>query len=196
VAAGEKISLFAQKLGIKIFASKGPVDVQAQSGPMSLTSDKDMSIATVNGTARIVAKTELILECGGAFIQLKDGSITLGGPFDLFFKVITIQKQGKASMHIPVSLPPVPIEQDPAALYTQTFDVDTVAANHGDGLAVDSRPYRVYLPDGTIQQQGALVEGSTFSVSTAEPVKVRCEIGVGDWSVVAFHYTQVGVSGL
>jgi type VI secretion system secreted protein VgrG len=119
---------------------------------------------------------------------MKDGSITLGGPYDLFFKVITIEKQGKASMHIPVSLPPVPIEQDPAALYTQTFDVDTVAANHGDGLAVDSRPYRVYLPDGTIQQQGVLVEGSTFSVSTAEPVKVRCEIGVGDWSVVEDAY--------
>jgi type VI secretion system secreted protein VgrG len=104
VAAGEKISLFAQKLGIKIFAAKGTVEIQAQSGPMSLTSDKDMSIATVNGTARIVAKTELILECGGAFIQLKDGSITLGGPFDLFFKVITIQKQGKATLNMPLDL--------------------------------------------------------------------------------------------
>jgi type VI secretion system secreted protein VgrG len=188
VAAGEKISLFAQKFGIKIFAAKGPVDFQAQSGPMSLTADKDVTVASVNGKVTVSAAKEIILESGGAFIHMKDGSITLGGPYDLFFKVITIQKQGKASMHIPVSLPPVPIEQDPAALYTQTFDVDTVAANHGDGLAVDSRPYRVYLPDGTIQQQGVLVEGSTFSVSTAEPVKVRCEIGVGDWSVVEDAY--------
>jgi type VI secretion system secreted protein VgrG len=82
----------------------------------------------------------------------------------------------------------VPIEQDPAALYMQTFDLNTVAANQGDGLSVDSRPYRVYLPDGTIQQQGVLVEGSTFSVSTAEPVKVRCEIGAGDWSVFEDGY--------
>ncbi|WP_159175163.1 DUF2345 domain-containing protein, partial [Klebsiella pneumoniae] len=31
VAAGEAVSLFAQKLGIKIFASKGKVEIQAQS---------------------------------------------------------------------------------------------------------------------------------------------------------------------
>jgi type VI secretion system secreted protein VgrG len=188
VAAGEKISLFAQKFGTKIFAAKGPVDFQAQSGPMSLTADKDVTVASVNGKVTLSAAKEIILESGRAFIHMKDGSITLGGPLDLFIKTITVQKQGKASMRIPASLPPVPIEQDPAAPYTQTFDVDTVVANHGDELAVDSRPYRVYLPDGTIQQQGVLVHGSTFSVSTAEPTKVRCEIGVGDWSVVEDAY--------
>ncbi|MBB5408622.1 type VI secretion system secreted protein VgrG [Paraburkholderia sp. HC6.4b] len=188
VAAGERISLFAQKFGIRIFAAKGPVDFQAQSGPMSLTADKDVTVASVNGKVTLSAAKEIILESGGAFIHMKDGSITLGGPFDLFIKTITVQKQGKASMRIPASLPPVPIEQDPGALYMQTFDVNTVAANQGDGLAVDSRPYRVYLPDGTIQQQGVLVEGSTFSVSTTEPVKVRCEIGAGDWRVVEDDY--------
>src|SRR6185437_1412540 len=101
VAAGEKISLFARS-GLKIFAGKGPVDVQAQSGPMSLIADKDVNAASVNGCVHIVAKKELVLECGGAFIQIKDGSITLGGPFDLFFKTITIQKKGKESLHIPV----------------------------------------------------------------------------------------------
>ncbi|WP_322107402.1 DUF2345 domain-containing protein, partial [Paraburkholderia sp. J41] len=100
VAAGEKVSLFAGKAGIKIFAAKGPVEVQAQGGPMSLDADQDLTIASVNGVARIVAKTELTLESGGAFIQMKDGSITLGGPNDLFLKVITIQKQGKAQMHL------------------------------------------------------------------------------------------------
>jgi type VI secretion system secreted protein VgrG len=73
---------------------------------MSLTSDQDLSIASVNGTTRIVAKQELTLECGGAFIQLKDGNITLGGPFDLFFKVITIQKKGAAELH--TELPELP----------------------------------------------------------------------------------------
>jgi type VI secretion system secreted protein VgrG len=188
LAAGEKLSLFAQKFGIKIFAAKGPVDFQAQSGPMSLTADKDVTVSSVNGKVTLSAAKEIILESGSAFIHMKDGSITLGGPDDLFIKTITVQKKGKASMHIPVSLPPVPIEQDPAALYMQTFDLNTVAANQGDGLSVDSRPYRVYLPDGTIQQQGVLVEGSTFSVSTAEPVKVRCEIGAGDWSVFEDGY--------
>ncbi|PVX81822.1 type VI secretion system secreted protein VgrG [Paraburkholderia unamae] len=68
VAAGEKISLFAQKLGIKIFASQGPVEVQAQDGPMSFTADKDVSAASVNGKLKISAAKEIILECGGAFV--------------------------------------------------------------------------------------------------------------------------------
>ncbi|MBW9133805.1 hypothetical protein JNC05_32565 [Paraburkholderia ginsengiterrae] len=46
-----------------------------------------------------------VLECGNAFIQLKDGNITLGGPADLFFKVITIQKKGAASMRTSSKLP-------------------------------------------------------------------------------------------
>ncbi len=105
VTAGEKISLFVQKLGVKIFAAKGPIDIQAQSDAMSLFADKDVSMSSVNGTVRISAKTELVLECGGAFIQLKDGNITLAGPADLFLKVITIQKKGAASMSDNPALP-------------------------------------------------------------------------------------------
>ncbi|MDN7924878.1 type VI secretion system Vgr family protein [Burkholderia vietnamiensis] len=92
-SAGEVVSLFAQKLGIKIFAAKGPVEIQAQSDAMSLVANKDVTVASVNGTVRISARKELTLNCGGAFIQLKDGDITLGGPLDLFLKVITIQKK-------------------------------------------------------------------------------------------------------
>ncbi|TDV06846.1 DUF2345 domain-containing protein, partial [Paraburkholderia caballeronis] len=96
---GEVISLFAQKLGIKVFAARGPVEIQAQAGPMSLIADKGVTAASVNGKVRMSAAKEIILECGGAFIQIKDGSITLGGPGDLFLKTITVQKQGKASLY-------------------------------------------------------------------------------------------------
>ena len=99
VTAGEKISLFVQKAGIKIFAAKGPVEVQAQGDAMSLIADKDVNAASVNGKVKISAAKEIILECDGAFVQIKDGSITLGGPGDLFLKTITVQKQGKASMY-------------------------------------------------------------------------------------------------
>ncbi|MXN79298.1 type VI secretion system tip protein VgrG [Burkholderia sp. 4701] len=98
-AAGELVSLFAQKLGIKIFAAQGPVELQAQSDTMSLVAAKDVSVASVNGKVKISAAKELILECGGAFIQLKDGNITLGGPLDLLLKVITIQKKGPEALY-------------------------------------------------------------------------------------------------
>ncbi|WP_250454384.1 type VI secretion system Vgr family protein [Caballeronia sp. ATUFL_M2_KS44] len=109
VAAGELVSIFAQKMGLKLFAAKGPVELQAQSDAMSLASDQDMTITSVSGKVTVAAAKELTLECGGAFIQLKDGNVTLGGPGDLFFKVITIQKQGAASIHAQLGpLPPQP----------------------------------------------------------------------------------------
>jgi type VI secretion system secreted protein VgrG len=104
VAAGEAVSMFAQKLGIKLFAAKGPVEIQAQSDAMSLLADKDVTVASVSGKVDLAAAKEIILECGGAFIQLKDGSITLGGPLDLFIKTITIQKTGAASLNMPLDL--------------------------------------------------------------------------------------------
>lgn len=105
VAAGDLVSIFAAKLGLKLFAAKGPVEIQAQSDVMSLVADKDLTISSVNGKVTVAAAKELILECGGAFVQLKDGNITLGGPGDLFFKTITIQKQGAASMSEDLTLP-------------------------------------------------------------------------------------------
>ncbi|AQH03166.1 type IV secretion protein Rhs [Burkholderia sp. KK1] len=105
VAAGELVSIFAQKMGLKLFAAKGPVEIQAQSDAMSLAADKDITISSVNGKVTVAAAKELILECGGAFVQLKDGNITLGGPGDLFFKTITIQKQGAASLNSDLTLP-------------------------------------------------------------------------------------------
>ncbi|WP_322034291.1 DUF2345 domain-containing protein, partial [Paraburkholderia sp. J76] len=89
-AVGEKISLFVQKSGIKIFAAKGPVQVQAQTGPMSLTAARDVNLGSVNAKVNLAAAKEIILECSGAFVQIKDGSITLGGPGDLFLKTITV----------------------------------------------------------------------------------------------------------
>jgi type VI secretion system secreted protein VgrG len=81
------------------------VDIQAQSDAMTLASDKDMTLASVNGKVTVAAAKELTLECGGAFVQLKDGNITLGGPGELFFKVITIQKQGAASLNSNFTMP-------------------------------------------------------------------------------------------
>ena len=46
-----------------------------------------------------------MLACGGAFIKFTDGNITLGGPLDLFLKIITIQKQGAQSMNANPALP-------------------------------------------------------------------------------------------
>ncbi len=49
VAAGEAVSLFAQKLGIKLFASQGRVDIQAQGDAMGLEALKDITVSSHEG---------------------------------------------------------------------------------------------------------------------------------------------------
>ncbi|MEM5426814.1 DUF2345 domain-containing protein, partial [Paraburkholderia ferrariae] len=78
VAAGELISLFAQKLGLKLIAGKGKVEIQAQSDDMDLISDKNMQIRSANGRVTIEAKEELILKCGGSYVRISSTGIEDG----------------------------------------------------------------------------------------------------------------------
>ena len=155
VAAGDKISLFAQKFGIKIFAGKGPIEIQAQSDAMSLVANKDVSVSSVNGAVYIRAQKELTLESGEAFIQLKNGSITLGGPLDLFIKTITIQKAGKASMSIPIPAFPLSLEPDEEVI-RQSFSLLK------DGTTpVDANVVRVVITPASRETVLSLVPGQS-----------------------------------
>lgn len=58
VAAGETVSLFAQKLGIKIFAGKGKVEIQAQGDEMLLDALKDIRISSSEGESLLAQKTK------------------------------------------------------------------------------------------------------------------------------------------
>ncbi|ECA1950232.1 type VI secretion system tip protein VgrG [Salmonella enterica subsp. enterica serovar Virchow] len=80
VAAGQKISLFAHKLGMKLIAAAGRVQIQAQKDQMELTSFADMQISSTNGRIVLNAKQELLLMCGGAGIRIKNGVIEELGP--------------------------------------------------------------------------------------------------------------------
>ncbi len=141
VAAGDLVSLFAQKLGIKVFAGKGPVEIQAQSDSMSLASDKDLSISSVNGAVHIAAKRELVLECGSAFVRIADGNVTIGGPGDLILKVISMQKQGAASLQGATQF-----LLKPPGLYDEQF---TLKDEH-TGEILPNLPYRIETASGEV----------------------------------------------
>ncbi|MBR8307119.1 type VI secretion system tip protein VgrG [Burkholderia cenocepacia] len=81
VAAGEAISLFAAKLGIRIFAAKGKVQLQAQSDAMELMSMQDMTASSSDGEVIITGRKGVTLGDGaGAYIKLSGGKIILGSP--------------------------------------------------------------------------------------------------------------------
>ncbi|HAI4557987.1 TPA: DUF2345 domain-containing protein [Escherichia coli] len=80
VAAGETVSLFAQKLGIKIFAGKGKVEIQAQGDEMLLDALKDIRISSSEGRILISAKNDIILTSGGGYIRIGDGTVECAAP--------------------------------------------------------------------------------------------------------------------
>ncbi|HEF5788185.1 type VI secretion protein Vgr [Burkholderia multivorans] len=81
IAAGEALSLFAARLGIRIFAAKGAVQVQAQSDAMELMSMQDMTASSSDGEVIITGRRGVTLGDGaGAYIKLAGGKIILGSP--------------------------------------------------------------------------------------------------------------------
>jgi len=75
VAAGEAVSLFAQKLGMKLFAAKGKVEIQAQSDEMALAALKDMTITSTDGKLVLSAAKEVWIGAGGSYIKINGARI-------------------------------------------------------------------------------------------------------------------------
>ncbi|MFV0575020.1 MAG: pesticin C-terminus-like muramidase, partial [Vibrio sp.] len=97
MAAGQAVSVFAQKMGIKAFAAQGKVEIQAQDDEMALDSLKDMRLRSNQGQQILSAKEGIILSSGGAYIKIKDGEIELGAPNKVAVKSAVLQKLGPAS---------------------------------------------------------------------------------------------------
>ncbi|MCX8664047.1 type VI secretion system tip protein VgrG [Gilliamella sp. B2840] len=138
VAAGEIISLFSQKLGIKLLASHGKVDIQAQSDEMSLTAQKDLTMVSQQGRTIISAKKELILTCGGAYIRLADGSIDIAAPDNVICRAATWQKTG------PDSLSQMSNEQK-----TSNYSFKSRLLWQHDGTPVKNRKVRIIRADNS-----------------------------------------------
>ncbi|UIF87518.1 type VI secretion system Vgr family protein [Cupriavidus sp. UYPR2.512] len=98
IAAGEAVSVFAQKLGMKLFAARGSVEIQAQSDAMRLLSDKNMTITSANGRVVVEAKEELLLKCGGSYLRMSSTGIEDGTRGDRSFKSASFSRQGPSSL--------------------------------------------------------------------------------------------------
>ncbi|MEX3985203.1 type VI secretion system Vgr family protein [Paraburkholderia sp. EG287A] len=112
VAAGELVSIFARKLGLKLYAARGKVEVQAQSDEMHLTSDKDMWMTSANGRVTIEAKSELLLKCGGSYVRISSTGIEDGTQGKRKIKSAAFSRQGPASLPGDLPVLPVPAETE------------------------------------------------------------------------------------
>lgn len=98
VAAGEAISILAERLGLKIFAAKGKVEIQAQSDAMELAALKDISITSTNGRLILSAEKEVWIGAGGSYIRIDGSRIENGTMGAILERCASWDKPGPASM--------------------------------------------------------------------------------------------------
>ena len=177
---------------MRLIAAKGKVEIQAQSDQMALTALKDVTITSTNGRVVITAAKEVLIGAGGSYIRIAGDGIENGTPGQILEKAGSWDVPGPATLRMP--LPPLPLSALPQATdheYTQVFDISTLVPTASIGSLLESQPYRIYLSDGTIQQQGMLKEGATVAVQTSTSTKVKCEIGAGHWEVAEQGYDGI-----
>ncbi|MDT6964214.1 type VI secretion system tip protein VgrG [Cupriavidus sp. SZY C1] len=98
VAAGELVSVFAQKLGIRLFAARGAVDIQAQSDAIRVLADQNVTVSSAKGRVVIEAKEELLLKCGGSYLRMSSTGIEDGTRGDRNFKAASHDFEGPSSL--------------------------------------------------------------------------------------------------
>ncbi|WP_412021445.1 type VI secretion system Vgr family protein [Burkholderia cepacia] len=112
VSVLDKISLFAQNLGIKIFAAKGPVDIQAQSGTASLVALQDVKIESADGRLILTAAKEVWIGAGGSYISIKGGLIENATTGQILEKCGNWDKSSGASGTVRDPLQATPVSTD------------------------------------------------------------------------------------
>ncbi|MBM7341862.1 type VI secretion system Vgr family protein [Pantoea coffeiphila] len=150
VAAGEKVSLFAQKLGIKIFASKGKVEIQAQGDEMTLDALKDIRISSSKGKLVISAKQEIILTSGGGYIRIADGIVECGAPDKIIQRAAVWQKFGGQNM-----------SQVAQSWESADFSYTPKAIHSYDGSALSGQKLAIQAEDKASQHVSTAEDGKS-----------------------------------
>ncbi|WP_211621421.1 DUF2345 domain-containing protein, partial [Paraburkholderia domus] len=104
VAAGEAVSMFAGKLGMKFFAAKGKVEIQAQGDEIALAALKDLTITSTNGRLVLSAAKEVWIGAGGSYIRINGNRIENGTPGDIREKGAFWEKQSAATDEVPMPI--------------------------------------------------------------------------------------------
>lgn len=163
VAAGEAISMLARQTGMKLFAAKGKVEIQAQDDVLDAIAKKDVTVTSVKGKIEITAETELVVNCGGAYINLSGGNIELGCPGNILLKCANVQKMGATSL----STPGPEFPKGYGGIYSLKDD---------EGDVIPPTEYKVTTADGQIFHGISDDNGKTLPIYTSMPGKLNIEI--------------------
>ncbi|TEA26318.1 DUF2345 domain-containing protein, partial [Candidatus Schmidhempelia bombi] len=150
MAAGEMVSIFAHKLGIKLIAASGRVQIQAQSDEMELTSQKNMFITS----------------SGGKVIRIKDGTIELIAPTSILQKTALLSYSGAESIkHVVPSFA--------KGSFARKFKLHFKGS---PSQLLTNHPYRIYFSDGSTQEGVTDANGETPLIPMTELEQLKIEI--------------------
>ncbi|MGA4148663.1 DUF2345 domain-containing protein [Ralstonia nicotianae] len=147
-SVAEKISLFVQNAGMKLFAGKGKIQLQAHADDVEVSAHKAVRLASVTDSIQVVAKKEILLTAGGAYIRIADGKIEVHAPGMLDFKGSDHAFGGPAQMNADHPAFPKNMPTTPLALSTAASPASTSSLPAG-------MPYTL-LADGAVVKQGVL----------------------------------------
>ncbi len=101
LAVGEKISLFARKLGIQMIAGAGDVTTQAQRGEMHLLSQQDFTLTSTAGKMNGSSSEGMQFVCGGGGIRITpDGLVTIFSPTGIELKAPSLKYNGPETVSV------------------------------------------------------------------------------------------------
>jgi type VI secretion system secreted protein VgrG len=111
ISAGENItatadggvSLLAQRAALQLKAAHGKVELHALDSELHALAMTDIRIESLTGRLHLSAPKEVLIECGGAYIRMKDGEIELGAPGNIYLKSAHVQKLGATSVDTPIT---------------------------------------------------------------------------------------------
>ena len=101
LAVGEKLSLFARKLGIQMIAGAGDITTQAQRGEMHMLSQQDFTLTSTAGKMNGSARKGMQFVCGGGGIRISpDGLVTIFSPTGIELKAPSLKYDGPESASV------------------------------------------------------------------------------------------------
>jgi type VI secretion system secreted protein VgrG len=166
MAAGEMVSIFAHKLGIKLIAASGRVEIQAQSDELELTAEKNMFITSSGGKVTINAQQELLLLSGGAGIRIKNGTIELIAPTSILQKTALLSYSGAESIK----------EVTPSFNKGDFLRKFKLHFNGSSSQVLKNHPYRIHFSDGSTQDGMTDENGETQMLPMTELEQLKIEI--------------------
>ncbi|CAG9233209.1 VgrG protein [Burkholderia gladioli] len=138
-SVAEKISLFVQNAGMKLFAAKGKVEIQAHADNVEVTAQKSVKVLSATESVEAVAKQEILLTSGGAYIRLSGGNIEIHAPGKIDIKGATHNFSGPTSLSKSMNEWP-----------NMPHDEEFILRHHATGQPMANRRFELTRADGSV----------------------------------------------